>query len=173
MLWKRSLTNSGRSAKGVREVCTKMFFARGNLIGMLILLDGCAYHIKTTPLLICTANQWNCFYMIGISVIKELMKNMVMLASLISWPLFTSGNLSRKSLKNHAIAIFIFLKWLFDNWNHSKNELLISHCFQKCISIRSANNNALLTEIVNRIEFYCQQLSRKSAQCPFFFSHFE
>ena len=104
---------------------------------------------------------------------ERVNEKLVMLVSLISWPLFTSGNLSRKSLKNHAIAIFIFLKWLFDNWNHSKNELLISHCFQKCISIRSANNNALLTEIVNRIEFYCQQLSRKSAQCPFFSSHFE
>ena len=172
-LWKRSLTNSGRSVKGVREVCTKMFFARGNLIGMLILLDGCAYHIKTTPLLICTANQWNCFYMIGISVMKELMKNMVMLASLISWPLFTSGNLSRKSLKNHAIAIFIFLNWLFDNWRHSKNELLISHCFQKCIFIRSANNNALLTAIVNKIEILLSAIVAQISAISLFFSQLE
>ena len=34
--------------------------------------DGGPYHIETIPL-ICRANQWNGFYMIGTSVMKELM----------------------------------------------------------------------------------------------------
>ena len=34
--------------------------------------DGGLYHIKTIPL-ICIANQWTGFYMIGSSVMKELM----------------------------------------------------------------------------------------------------
>ena len=33
--------------------------------------DGGPYHIETSPL-ICKANQWAGFYMIGTSVIKEL-----------------------------------------------------------------------------------------------------
>ena len=99
---------------------------------------------------------------------ERVNEKLVMLVSLISWPLFTSGNLSRKSLKNHAIAIFIFLNWLFDNWRHSKNELLISHCFQKCIFIRSANNNALLTAIVNKIEILSAIVAQISAMSLFF-----
>ena len=37
----------------------------------LILSDGGSYHIETSPL-VCSANQWTSFYMIGTSVMKEL-----------------------------------------------------------------------------------------------------
>ena len=33
--------------------------------------DGCSYHIETSPL-ICSANQWTDFFMIGTSAMKEL-----------------------------------------------------------------------------------------------------
>ena len=36
--------------------------------------DGGRYHVETSPL-ICSANQWTGFYMITLSVRKELMEN--------------------------------------------------------------------------------------------------
>ena len=38
---------------------------------LTLFYDGCPYHIQISPL-ICIANQWIGFYMIGASVMKEL-----------------------------------------------------------------------------------------------------
>ena len=57
-----------------------------------------------------------------------------------------------KKVPEKTQTMIIFLKWLVDDWNHKKNEFLISHCFHKCIFKRNANNNALLTVIVNSID---------------------
>ena len=45
---------------------------RGNCYNKLHLIYGGSYHIETSPL-ICRANQWTDFYMIGTSVMKEFM----------------------------------------------------------------------------------------------------
>ena len=44
---------------------------------------GGLYHIETSPL-ICRANQWTGFYMIGISVIKEFKLKMKICAFMLS-----------------------------------------------------------------------------------------
>ena len=48
--------------------------------------DGGPYHIETSPL-ICSANQWSGFYMIGTSVMKELRITLIYEAnfSLSTW----------------------------------------------------------------------------------------
>ena len=40
-------------------------------INLLLFHGGCSYHIEASPL-ICFANQWTGFYMIGTSAMKEL-----------------------------------------------------------------------------------------------------
>ena len=44
--------------------------------------DGCHYHIETSPL-IWSANQWSGFFLIGISIMKELRKAISILT--LSW----------------------------------------------------------------------------------------
>ena len=39
---------------------------------VMVFHDGGCYHIETSPLICCSANQWTGFYMIMTSVIKEL-----------------------------------------------------------------------------------------------------
>ena len=41
----------------------------------LLLHDGRPYHVETNPL-ICKANQWTGFYMIGTSVMNDLISNL-------------------------------------------------------------------------------------------------
>ena len=39
---------------------------------VMVFHDGGCYHIETSPLICCSANQWTGFYMIPVSIMKEL-----------------------------------------------------------------------------------------------------
>ena len=66
-----------------RKLCS--FVLRNNRLFYLFRDKG-PYHIETSPL-ICRANQWTGFYMIGTSVMKELK---VLVYGLISSPFFAT-----------------------------------------------------------------------------------
>ena len=66
------------------------------------------YQIKISPL-ICRANQWTGFYMIGASVLKELVK------SLLEWYFFSI--LSYFYIKAEHKNIYNVFMWFFDSNN--------------------------------------------------------
>ena len=82
------------------------------------------YGIETSPL-ICRANQWNGFYMIGISIMKEL--RIVVYISQLLYVLFIS-NTRLKLAKNQAKAkqpeaeLLLFENYSLSSFMLSKND---------------------------------------------------